>query len=372
MHILQVYKDYYPVVGGIEGHLRLLAEGLAGRGHQVTVLTNAPGRRGAVGAVGGVRVIYAGRLATLASAPLSLELPARMIGRRPDLVHLHMPDPTGDLALAIAGPRAPLVITYHSDIVRQRRLLALYAPLMRRSLRRASRIIATSPAYIRSSPFLAPLAEKCRVVPHGVDLGRLARPDPARVAAIRARYPGPITLFVGRLRYYKGADQLVRAMAQAPGHALIIGEDATVRRADLARLAGELGVADRVHLLAGVDDAELPSYYHAADLFVLPSVERSEAFGIVQVEAQAAGLPIVATELGTGTSYVTVHGTTGAVVPPADPAALARAMRAILASPALARYYGAAGRRRAESEFSLARMIDRVEAVYAEALSSGR
>jgi len=367
MHILQLYKDYYPVVGGIENHLRLLAEGLAARGHRVTVLTSGPGRRGEEREIGGVRVVYAGRAATLARAPLSPELPLRLRAERPDVVHLHMPDPTGDLALALAGGRAPLVVTYHSDIIRQRRLLALYAPLLRATLRRAARIIATSPAYIGSSPFLAPHAAKCAVVPHGIDLAPFERADPGAVAAIRARFPGLISLFVGRLRYYKGLDQLVRAMPEVPGHALIVGGEATVRRADLQAMARDLGVADRIHLLGPAPD--LAALYHAADLFVLPSVERSEAFGIVQIEAQAAGLPVVATELGTGTSYVTRHGETGIVVPARDPAALARAMRAILASPPLARALGAAGRRRAKAEFSLDRMLDRVEALYGAALA---
>ncbi|MEI7769117.1 MAG: glycosyltransferase [Chloroflexales bacterium] len=366
--ILQVYKDYFPVLGGIEGHLRLLAEGLAARGHRVTVLTSGRGRRDERRDLGGVRVIAAGRLATLASAPLSPALLAHMARQRADIVHLHMPDPTGDLALALAGPRAPLVVSYHSDIVRQRRLLRLYAPLLRRTLRRAARIIAASPAYVRSSPFLAPVAATCAVVPYGIDLARFARPNPAGVAALRARYPGPLALFVGRLRYYKGVDQLVRAMARAPGRALIIGADATVRRADLEQLAQEVGVADRVHFLSVEGDAALIDYYHAADLLVLPSVERSEAFGIVQIEAQAAGLPVVATELGTGTSYVTLHGQTGIVVPPADPQALARAIRTLMESHTLARALGAAGRRRAAAEFSLGRMLDRVESVYAEAL----
>jgi rhamnosyl/mannosyltransferase len=371
MDILQIYKDYYPTLGGIENHLRLLAEGLAARGHRVTVLTNARGRRGAAQTLGGVRVVAAGRLGTLASAPLSPALLARLRAERPQIVHLHMPDPTGDLALALAGPPAPLVLTYHSDIVRQRRLLALYAPLLRRTLRRAAAIIATSPAYRRSSPFLAPHAGRCAVVPYGIDLDRFAAADPAAVAAIRARFPGPRILFVGQLRYYKGAEVLVRAMADTPGHALMIGGEATVRRADLERLAAGLGLAGRVHLL-GEHDADLPAYYHAADLFVLPSVERSEAFGIVQIEAQAAGLPIVCTELGTGTSYVTLHGQTGLVVPPHSPPALAAAMRTLLERPELARELGAAGRRRALSEFGRERMVERVEAIYAEALAGGR
>lgn len=372
MHILQVYKDYYPVLGGIENHLRLLAEGLAARGHRVTVLTAGRERRGTERTIGGVRVIYAGRAATLASAPLSPELALRAARERPDLVHLHMPDPTGDAALRLAGLRAPLVVSYHSDIVRQRRLLGLYGPLLRSTLRRAARIIATSPNYVRSSPFLAPHATKCAVVPYGIELDRFARADPAGVAALRARFPGPLILFVGQLRYYKGAEVLIRAMAAVPGaRAVLVGGEATVRRDELAGLAAGLGLAERIHLV-GEQEADLPVFYHAADLLVLPSVERSEAFGIVQIEAQAAGLPVIATELGTGTSFATVHGETGIVVPPRDPAALARAMRALLENPPLARAMGAAGRRRAYAEFSLGRMLDRIEQVYGEVVSLRR
>lgn len=368
MRILQIYKDYHPVVGGIEGHLRLLAEGLAARSHDVTALVSGPGPRTSRRELGGVRVIDAGRLATLASAPLSPALPLLLARERPDVIHLHHPYPPGDLAALLAARGAPLVVSYHSDIVRQQRLGRLVAPLVRRTLRRARRVIATSPAYIRSSPFLAPVASRCRVVPFGVELERFANPDPARVAAIRARFPGPLVLFVGRLRYYKGADRLVRAMADLPARAVFVGGDASERRADLEALARGLGVADRVHFVGEQGEAELLAFYQAASVLALPSVERSEAFGIVQVEAQAAGLPVVCTELGTGTSYVTQHGRTGIVVPPDDVPALARALRALLASPELARAMGAAGRARAEREFGLGRMLDRVEAVYDEAV----
>jgi rhamnosyl/mannosyltransferase len=363
MHVLHIYKDYWPVLGGIENHVRLLAEGLAQRGHRVTVLTVGQERRGMERMLGGVRVIYAGRLATVSSAPLSPTLPLLLARERPDLVHLHLPDPTGDIAQTIAR-RAPLVITYHSDIVRQRRMLAFYGPLLRRTLRRADRIVATSPNYVRSSPFLAPLASRCRVIPYGIALDRFTTADPARVADLRTRFPGPCVLFVGQLRYYKGVEVLLRALAQLPSvRAVLVGGEASVRRAELLALAQQLGIAERIHL-AGEQAEHLPAYYHAADLLVLPSVERSEAFGIVQIEAQAAGLPIIATELGTGTSFVTEHGATGFIVPPRDPAALARAIRVILANPALAHRLGAAGKQRAQGEFRAEVMVERHEQVY--------
>jgi glycosyltransferase involved in cell wall biosynthesis len=366
VRILQIYKDYAPVLGGIENHIRWLSEGLVRRGHQVTVLTSGKTRQTEVSWLNGVRVIYAGRLATLSSASISLALPLRLAAERADLAHLHMPDPVGDVALSLVQPRLPFVITYHSDIVRQRRLRAVYAPILRRTLRRAERIIATSPAYIQSSRFLRPLAERCTVIPLGIAVDRFLACDPQPVAAIRARWPEPLLLFVGRLRYYKGIDQLVRALAWLPARALIVGSEATVGRIELERLARECGVADRLSFVGRQDDADLPAFFHAADVFVLPSVERSEAFGIVQLEAQAAGLPIVCTELGTGTSFVTRHGETGFVVPPRDPQALARAIRVLLENPELAQRFGAAGRQRVLSEFSREQMIERVERLYLE------
>lgn len=370
MRVLHIYKDYPPVLGGIENHLELLAEGLAARGHEVTVLVSGRGPRTTVSERRGVRLVAAGRLGTVASTPLSPALPLLLARERPELVHLHHPHPPGDAAALLAARGAPLVVSYHSDIVRQRRLGAAIAPLVRGTLRRAARIIATSPAYIRSSPFLAPVASRCRVVPYGVPVEEFGRADPGLVAELRARHPGPVVLFVGQLRYYKGADRLVRAMALVPppARAVIVGADATVRRAELEALAAALGVADRVHFAGEQSGAALRAHYHAADVLALPSVERSEAFGIVQVEAQAAGLPVVCTELGTGTSYVTRHGETGIVVPPDDVPALARALRALVENPPLARAMGAAGRARACAEFRLERMLDRVEAVYAEAL----
>ncbi len=368
MRILHVYKDYPPVLGGIENHLELLAEALVARGHTVTVLVSGTGWRNEVSERRGVRLVAAGRLATVASTPLSPTLPLLLARERPALIHLHHPYPPGDVAALLGGRGVPLVVTYHSDIVRQKRLGVIIAPLVRQTLRRAARIIATSPAYIRSSPFLAPVASHCRVVPYGVPLADFGHADPALVAALRARYPGPVILFVGQLRYYKGADRLVRAMADVPARAIFVGADATVRRADLEALAAAHGVSERVHFVGEQSGAALRAYYHAADVFTLPSVERSEAFGIVQIEAQAAGLPIVCTELDTGTSFVTRHGQTGIVVPPDDVPALAHALRTLVASPTLARAMGEAGRTRAHSEFSLSRMLDRIEAVYAEAV----
>jgi glycosyltransferase involved in cell wall biosynthesis len=364
MRILHIYKDYYPVLGGIENHIRTLAEAQARRGHSVSVLVTSRDARTHIDELNGVRVIFAGRLATLASTPLSLAFLGQLRGERPDIAHLHYPYPPGDVAQTWFGRSRATIITYHSDIVRQKGLLRFYAPLLRHSLARADRIIATSPRYVETSPFLSPHAARCAIVPYGIETAPFEAVDPARVAAIRAQHPGPLILFVGQLRYYKGVEYLIRAMPQVQARALIIGSETTTRLNELRALVTSLGVEDKVAFLGEQSD-ELPAYYHACDVFVLPSVERSEAFGIVQVEAMTAGRPVISTEVGTGTSWINQHEITGLVVPPRNEAALAAALQRLLADDALRARLGAAGQARILSQFTTAHMLAGVEAVYA-------
>lgn len=364
MRILHIYKDYHPVIGGIENHIRTLAEAQAKRGHSVSVLVTSRDGRTHVDELNGVRVIFAGRLATVASTPLSLALVGRLLHERPDITHLHYPYPPGDVAQSFFGRSRATVITYHSDIVRQKGLLRFYAPLLRRSLARANRLIATSPRYVETSPFLAPHVAKCDIIPYGIETAPFESVDPARVAAIRAQQPGPLILFVGQLRYYKGVEYLIRAMPQVSARALIIGSETTTRLNELQSLVAALGVKDKVVFL-GEQSADLPAYYQACDIFVLPSVERSEAFGIVQLEAMTARRPVVSTEVGTGTSWINQHDVTGLVVPPRNAAALAEALNRLLADANWRARLGAAGHARILSQFTTAHMLAGVEAVYA-------
>ena len=195
---------------------------------------------------------------------------------------------------------------------------------------------------------------------------RFTHAPPDRVAAIRAHYPGPLLLFVGRLRYYKGLNYLIEAMRQVSATLLVVG--AGPEAAALGEQAYLSGVTDRVHFLGDIGDEHLPAFYHAADLFVLPSSQRSEAFGIVLLEAMAAGTPVISTELGTGTSWVNQHGRTGLVTSPCDPDALARTINESLADPDRRREMGARAQKRAQTEFDLPVLVDRVLAVYADVL----
>jgi rhamnosyl/mannosyltransferase len=172
---------------------------------------------------------------------------------------------------------------------------------------------------------------------------------------------------VGRLVYYKGLDVLIQAMTKCPGTLALIGKGPL--EAGLRRLCTDSGIASRVKFLGQVSDEQLVSFYHAADLLVLPSTQPTEAFGLVQVEAMACGLPVVSTDLPTGVPWVNQNGVTGLVVPPGDPDALAAAISRLLDDRALRTQMGEAGRRRAVEQFSGERMardfIAAIEAVVA-------
>ncbi len=263
------------------------------------------------------------------------------------------------------GRARATVVTYQSDIVRQRLTGLAYRPVLRRLLHRADRIIATSPGYLASSPILASLRERCSVVPLAIDTAAF-RPAPEAARALRERFPGALVLFVGRLRYYKGLQHLVDAMADLPATLLVAGDGAL--RPELERRAARSPAAGRVHFLGHVPQADLTAHYSAADVVVLPSSQRSEAFGLVLLEAMACGRPVVSTELSTGTSWVNRHGDTGLVVPPRDPRALAAALRLLLADQDLRARMGARARLRATQEFDADRMVTRVLEVYDVAL----
>jgi len=368
MKILHIYKDYYPVLGGIENHIRMLAEEQVKRGYRITVLVTNPSFRKKIEEINGVQVIKAGRLATLASTPLSISLPVLLQRQRPDIAHLHFPYPIGELSQLLLGQASHVIITYHSDIIRQKLLLRLYRPFLWKVLRRADRIIATSPNYIESSPYLSVLKRKCRVIPLGIELERFMNANPSHVQQIKDTYGSPLILFVGRLRYYKGLQYLLKTMPKIPCNLLVIGSGPM--EAEWLHLTASLKLSERVFFLGEVRDEDLPAYYHASDIFVLPAIERSEAFGTVQVEAMACGLPVVCTELGTGTSFVNVHGQTGLVVPARDEAALATAILTLLRDEQLRREMGEHGRQRAFQEFTLQTMADRVTNLYEEVLQN--
>lgn len=372
MRVTMVNKYYPPHLGGIEYHVRDLANALAAGGHGVRAIVANEGPVTLTETLDGVDVTRLGRTFAISSAPVAFGM-ARVLraeatrSEPADVLHLHSPYPWGELEWLRARPGVPTVLTYHSDIVRQRLMLKGYAPFLRRVLDRVDLVIATSPDMVEHSEFLAPIAEKCRVVPFGIDVDAFASTPEieARAAELRAAHERPVVLFVGRLIYYKGVDVLVRAMADVDADLVLVGKGPL--RPELEALAASLGIADRVTFAEPLGFAELVAHYHAADIFCLPSVARSEAFGLVQLEAHASGTPVVSTTLTTGVPFVNPDGVTGLTVPPSDAPALARALATLVGDPALRERLGHQALARARADFNIGRMVDDTLAVYAEA-----
>ncbi len=302
MRILHLYKDYHPVVGGIENHIKDLAEAQVRQGHEVTVLVTRETGQARREMINGVSIIRVPRWATVASTPLSITFPLALRTQNPDITHLHFPYPVGEVSQWLAGRGRPYVFTYHSDVVRQKRILSLYGPLMMHILRQAQGIITTSDRYIRSSPYLSQISDRCRVVPLAVDAGRFR--NSADTSDLLPPSAAPTLLFLGRHRHYKGVDGLIRVLPKLEARLLIGGSGPMTR--DWQAQAKKIGVAKRVWFLGDIPDADLPGLYASADIFVLPANSRAEAFGMVLLEAMASGLPCVTTEVGSGTSFVVV------------------------------------------------------------------
>jgi rhamnosyl/mannosyltransferase len=253
-----------------------------------------------------------------------------------------------------------LILSYHSDVVRQAGLMRLYRPLLERLLRRASRIVVATPNHLEYSPWLGPYRRKCEVIPFGIDHSRLKLTveGQRRVAELRNSAGGlPILLNIGRLVEYKGQRFLIEAAQELRAAVWIVGVGPLDKM--LRALACQLGVANRVRFWGAVGDDQLPALLTACDVFVLPSITPNEAFGLVQVEAMACGKPVISCSLRSGVPWVNQAGQTGLIVPPADAKALASACRQLLQDEGLRARLGQTGRQRAEREFDETVMVKR-------------
>jgi glycosyltransferase involved in cell wall biosynthesis len=370
MRVLQLGKYYYPYMGGIENHLYLLCNELK-REVELDVVVCNSARVNQTDDVDGIRVTRCYEVANIASTSICPTMPFEVSRRRYDVVHFHFPHPMGVMSYLLGwrAHRHAVVVTYHSDVVKQVHLLKAYRPFMDRLLERADAILCTSPDYMRGSDVLASLQHKCHVVPYGIDKAQFdPTPEVLReAAAIRARFRGrPIVLGVGRLIYYKGFEHAIRAMRDVDAELVLVGDGPL--RAALERLAREVGVAARVHFVGEIHNQRLTPWYHACSVYGLPSIVRSEAFGIVQLEAMACGRPIVNTAIPhSGVRFVSRDRESGLTVAPGDPIAFGAALRSLLADPALSQRFGEAGRARVEQEFSKEVMSRRVLAIYRDA-----
>ncbi|MBR1210105.1 glycosyltransferase [Bradyrhizobium sp. JYMT SZCCT0180] len=368
LSVLHIFKVYYPdLFGGTLTVIRDICTGLkASFAFAVLVCSSANGRRRIV--VNDVPVERVRSFGDILSLPFAPTYPLRLWRRiaQHDLLVLHAPFPLADLVFALGfGRKRPLVVHWHADIVTHAKLRRFVEPLMRRTLSRAEAIIVSDRALLDETPLLREFADKCHVVPFGIDVSKYERPAPRHHDLKVGHDRGRLVLACGRLVPYKGFDVLIRAAVGQTFEVWIVGEGR--ERARLEQLILSLGVADRVRLLGSVPDGELVKLMYIADVFVMPSVTSAETFGLVQLEAMAAGRPVINTSLDTAVPHIARDGIEAITVPPGDHGKLAEAIDVLIRDPERRQRMGLAARRRAMSKYSTTQFKQAIEAIYLDA-----
>ncbi len=373
MKILHISKFYPPETGGIESFVCDLAEAQVRQGHAVYVLAhqfefNKPTCREQINGVNVGRIRTFGQAAY---APLTPEFPLHLLSTirtfRPDVIHAHLPNISA-FWLVFIKKLCPLVLHWHADVVaspidrKMGLLYNFYKPWEALLLKKADRVIATSNAYLHASRPLSGFKEKIQVVPLGINparlegslsLGKPSKPDsPFKV------------LSVGRFAYYKGFEYLVAAAEKVPDAKFILVGDGP-RYLSIKKLVSQKGLQDRVVLPGQVDTDRLRQLFSDCDLFCLPSIERTEAFGMVLLEAMSLGKPLLTTKIpGSGVNEVNIDGVTGMQVPPADAVALAEAINTMRGQVSACRQMGEAARRRFEKYFHISSVAAQIKSLY--------
>lgn len=367
MKILQLGK-FYPVLGGVEKVMWNITAGLNASGIDADMMCAKFGRdqvSAADAAQLGDHLICCKAWAKLAGTMIapSMIFRLRRTCIRYDVIHVHHPDPMAALALLLSGYKGKVVLHWHSDIVSQRFFFWFYRPLQTWLLRRAAAIVGTSPAYLESSHDLDPFRSKTQCVPIGI---MPVLPEKELVCKVRSKYAGKkLLLAVGRLVPYKGYPCMIEALAALPKdyHLAIVGQGPL--RKSLAKLARDFGVLGRISFLGYVGDEMVHAYMGACDAFLLTSSMKTEAFGIVQLEAFSCGKPVVSTRIpGSGVAWVNENDVSGYTVPVGDAMAVANAVRAICNTPGAAGRLGAGARERFDAMFTHDRMIAKTICIY--------
>ena len=370
MHIMRILQlgKFYPICGGVEKVAYDLMTGLSEQDVRCDMMCAA--------SQGGSRIIPVNKNASVICCHTWMKAAATMISpamifalrkncRNYDIIHVHHPDPMACLALLLSGYKGKVVLHWHSDIQKQKILLKLYSPLQQWLLRRADKIIGTTPVYLAESPFLRGLQKKTVCLPIGVQPMCSA---PKAAEKIRNQYANKKIVFsLGRLVAYKGYCFLVEAAKYlSDDYVVLIGGTGALKD-ELQREIKELGIEGKVKLLGRIGDEDLPAYYGACDVFCLSSVQKTEAFGIVQIEAMSCGKPVVATNIPqSGVAWVNAHGISGLNVEPGNAEELARAIEAVTKDETAYRHYATGAANRYKELFTQERMIEKCMKIYME------
>jgi O-antigen biosynthesis rhamnosyltransferase len=371
LRVLHFYKTYFPEsFGGVEQFIYQLALGGSRRGidTQVLSLTKRPTALQTT-VCENHRSHHVRQSFEVASTGISFGAFKRFkaLASTVDIIHYHYPWPFADVVHFATPISKPTVLTYHSDIVRQRNLLSLYKPLMKRFLGSVDRIVATSPNYLETSNTLKDYRNKIEVIPIGLDRSSYPDPDAALHEKWRSEVGEGFFLFVGVLRYYKGLHILLDAIRGTDYRVVIVG--AGPIEFELRQHAAEIGL-NQVHFLGALSNPDKATLFDLSLAVVFPSNLRSEAFGITLLEGAMYGKPLISSEIGTGTSYVNVDQQTGLVVSPDDPVALRDAMRQLYENPKMAKEKGRQAYLRYLEYFTADRMVDRYARLYEELILS--
>ncbi|MVZ65291.1 glycosyltransferase [Sphingobacterium sp. DK4209] len=372
MKILQLGK-FYPIRGGVEKVMYDLMLGLSGRGITCDMLCatteDHPGGTIALNDYATLMVIPTQiNLAATKLAPKMIRT-LRKIAKNYDIIHVHHPDPMAALALYLSGYKGPVVLHWHSDILKQKNLLKLYKPLQEWLIRRANIIVGTTPVYVQQSPFLKEYQSKIDYIPIGIS--PLAA-DMDNALRIREKYHGKRIIFsLGRLVEYKGFEYLIKSAEQLDDSSIILIGGKGPLHDELNQLIQDRKLGDKVKLLGFLSDEEVPDYFAASDLFCMSSIMKTEAFGIVQLESMASGKPIVSTEIPTsGVSWVNENNVSGLTVPIENTEAIAQAIKKMLENPAFYEQLREGSLTRYQANFTLDNMVDKSLQIYNQILSN--
>ncbi len=362
--VLEVNKLYYPEVGGIEKIAQDIAEGLKDIVNMKVLVCQEKGKS-SLDIINGVKVLRSGSIGTFWSMPISPSFirDFRNSVKGVDVLQGHMPFPLMDLAYFFSNFHGKTVLWWHSDIIRQEKAMLFYKPFMYYLLNRADTIIVATQGHIDSSKYLKKYSYKCKIVPYGIDSEKVLSNVSEKQLLITKEDKTKKILFIGRLVYYKGIDVLINAMSMVEDAELfIIGEG--ILRESLVKLSKDFGIMNRVHFLGELKDDELKACLRDCDIFVLPSIANSEAFGIVQIEAMCYGKPVINTSLPTGVPYVSVNGETGITVPPNDAYQLSEALQKLIKNDHLRKQMGERGIERVRKFFDKEVMLKQIYDIY--------
>ncbi|WP_316503617.1 glycosyltransferase family 4 protein [Pantoea dispersa] len=369
MKVLHCYKTYYPdTFGGIEQVIYQLAEGGVKENIQSTVFTHSPDFDDAISMLDHHTIHRVKTLLEYASTPISFAAITefKKLATQADIIHYHFPYPFMDVLHFSNFTKKPSIVSYHSDIVKQKALLKLYTPLMNRFLSSVDCIVAASPNYVESSPILQKFKDKVKVIPYGLNESFYQNNDPQVLEKWSQRFPNGFFLFIGTFRYYKGLHILIDAVAGSDYPVVIVG--AGPIESELKAQAQSLGI-DNIHFLGALQDDDKSALLQLCTCLVFPSHLRSEAFGISLLEGALYSKPLISSEIGTGTTFINIDGLTGLVVPPSDPRALREAMDEIWFNPEKAHTFGQAAQQRFEKLFTADKMIESYASLYMSLLN---